>query len=194
MVYLLAFWLGLVKAVDTPTRQHLSWRWWAGRRWSTPSRSIRRRSIWRGSSGRPSPAALIATVGMAACFLVNGLSYFAVLAVLVAMRARDLHPAPLAPRMRGQLRQGLRYVRSSPVAAHDAADDGGDRHLHLRVHRQPAPSGARCLWRRRQRVRGDDGRDGFGRGGGRSLHGEPDARVAQALARGQRCFSVSPCC
>jgi MFS family permease len=59
--------------------------------------------------------ALIATVGMAACFIVNGLTYFAVLAVLLAMRAGDLRPAPLAPRARGQLQQGLRYVRSSPI-------------------------------------------------------------------------------
>jgi MFS family permease len=58
---------------------------------------------------------LIATVGMAACFLVNGLSYFVVLAFLVAMRGRELHPAPLATRARGQLRRGLEYVRSTPV-------------------------------------------------------------------------------
>jgi MFS family permease len=35
--------------------------------------------------------------------------------VLMAMRAEELRPTPLASRMPGQLRQGLQYVRASPV-------------------------------------------------------------------------------
>jgi MFS family permease len=58
---------------------------------------------------------LIASVGLAVCFLINGLSFLAVLAVLMAMRGEELRPTPLAPRVPGQLRQGLQYVRASPV-------------------------------------------------------------------------------
>jgi predicted MFS family arabinose efflux permease len=60
-------------------------------------------------------AVLIATVGIAWCFIIDGVSYFAVLAVLLAMRVSELHPAPRAGRHRGQLREGLRYVVSTPI-------------------------------------------------------------------------------
>ena len=53
---------------------------------------------------------LIFTVGIAACFVFNGVSYLAVLAALLAMRPAELHPAPLVERARGQVREGLRYV------------------------------------------------------------------------------------
>jgi len=57
---------------------------------------------------------LIATVGVAASFLINAASFVAVLAALLMMRP-DLikKPAP-AVRAKGQLREGLRYVRSQP--------------------------------------------------------------------------------
>jgi MFS family permease len=60
---------------------------------------------------------LIATVGVSVCFLVNAVSYIAVIASLASLdRARLLTPAP-APRRPGQLREGLRYVRSTPGLA-----------------------------------------------------------------------------
>ena len=115
MVYVLAFCLGAVKAVDTPTRQTFVLEM-VGKETLVNAVSLNSTQVNLARVIGPSiAAALIATVGMAACFIVNGLSYFAVLAVLAAMRARDLHPAPLASRMRGQLGHGFRYVRASPV-------------------------------------------------------------------------------
>jgi MFS family permease len=55
---------------------------------------------------------LVTTVGFAWCFFVDGLSYLAVLAALWRMDPAALRPAPVAPRARGQVREGLRYVRS----------------------------------------------------------------------------------
>jgi len=57
---------------------------------------------------------LIHTVGYGWCFLVDGLSYLAVIAGLWLMRTSELRPAPVAPRAKGQVRAGLRYVRRVP--------------------------------------------------------------------------------
>ena len=54
---------------------------------------------------------LIATVGDGVCFLANATSFAAVVASLVTMNRAQLHPTTPAPRARGQLREGLRYVR-----------------------------------------------------------------------------------
>jgi MFS family permease len=55
---------------------------------------------------------LIATAGDGVCFLVNAASFVAVVASLTTMNSRALNPTPPTPRQRGQLREGLRYVRS----------------------------------------------------------------------------------
>ena len=51
----------------------------------------------------------------ASCFLVNAASYIAVLIGLRMMHAGQLRSAPLVARASGQLREGFRYVRSTPV-------------------------------------------------------------------------------
>ncbi|MEY2458283.1 MAG: hypothetical protein QOG30_113 [Acidimicrobiaceae bacterium] len=57
---------------------------------------------------------LITTVGFGWCFLLDGLSYVAVLAALKMMRTEELRPSPVAPRAKHQIRDGFRYVRSVP--------------------------------------------------------------------------------
>lgn len=47
-------------------------------------------------------------------FLIDGVSYTAVLTGLWRMRTEELRAAPLAPRGRGGVREGLRYVRRTP--------------------------------------------------------------------------------
>jgi MFS family permease len=54
---------------------------------------------------------LIATVGEGVCFLANAASFVAVVVSLVTMDRSELTPTPPTPRARGQLREGLRYVR-----------------------------------------------------------------------------------
>src|SRR5207247_2023424 len=58
---------------------------------------------------------LIKTVGIASAFFINAASYVAVIAGLLAMDPASLFRAPRAARSRGQVREGLRYVRRSPV-------------------------------------------------------------------------------
>jgi MFS family permease len=60
---------------------------------------------------------LIATVGDGVCFLANAASFVAVVVSLTTMNRTQLSPVPPAPRAKGQLREGLRYVRSAPALA-----------------------------------------------------------------------------
>lgn len=54
--------------------------------------------------------ALIYFFGYGWAFLIDGVSYVAVLAGLGMMRTSELRPAPVTPRSPGQVREGLRYV------------------------------------------------------------------------------------
>jgi MFS family permease len=60
---------------------------------------------------------LIATVGVGLCFLLNAASFLAVIASLLTMDGSALAPVTPAARARGQLREGLRYVRRTPGLA-----------------------------------------------------------------------------
>ncbi len=57
---------------------------------------------------------LIATVGVGLCFLINAVSFVAVVYSLTSMDASALKPSPPTQRARGQLREGLRYVAGEP--------------------------------------------------------------------------------
>jgi len=57
---------------------------------------------------------LIATVGDGVCFLVNAASFVAVVFSLTTMNPAELSPTTPTPRARGQLREGLAYVRRTP--------------------------------------------------------------------------------
>src|SRR5438270_6736766 len=57
---------------------------------------------------------LIVTVGYGWCFTIDAITYLAVLAALWMMRPTELRRVPVTPRGKGQVREGLRYVRSLP--------------------------------------------------------------------------------
>lgn len=57
---------------------------------------------------------LITTAGYGWCFLLDGLTYLAVIYGLWLIDTRQLRAAPVAPRGKGQVRDGLRYARSVP--------------------------------------------------------------------------------
>ena len=58
---------------------------------------------------------LIATVGDGVCFLINAASFVAVVASLTTLDRSALSPTEPTPRARGQLREGLAYVRATPA-------------------------------------------------------------------------------
>ena len=115
MVYILAFCLGMVNVFDNPTRQtfyielvgpeHLRN---AVTLYSTLVNLAR-------IIGPAIAGGLIAVVGLAPCFFINGVSYFAVVIMLGMMRANELFTTPPVPRAKGQIREGFRYVASTPV-------------------------------------------------------------------------------
>jgi MFS family permease len=57
---------------------------------------------------------LINTVGYGWCFTVDALSYLAVLAGFWMMNPKELRSAPATRKGKGQVREGLRYVRTEP--------------------------------------------------------------------------------
>jgi MFS family permease len=57
---------------------------------------------------------LIATVGFGWAFLVDGLSYIAVLVALAMMRTSELRVSPVVERAKGQVRAGMRYAHRVP--------------------------------------------------------------------------------
>jgi MFS family permease len=58
---------------------------------------------------------MLATVGDGVCFLLNAASFVGVVFSLTTMDSSQLHPTPPTPRAKGQLREGLAYVRRTPA-------------------------------------------------------------------------------
>jgi MFS family permease len=114
MVFALAAGLGFVNTVDNPTRQTFILEM-VGPAELTNAVSLNSVMVNLARVIGPAVAAtLIATVGLATCFLANSASYVAVLVGLALMRSADLRPTPPQPRKKGQVREGLRYVRRTP--------------------------------------------------------------------------------
>jgi hypothetical protein len=64
----------------------------------------------------PSLAAVtIALIGVGPCFLLNGASYVAVIVALIVLDRSTMLPKLITPRAKGQVREGLRYVRRTPT-------------------------------------------------------------------------------
>ena len=57
---------------------------------------------------------MIAAVGTGWCFLFNAVSFIAVISSLMRMDKSQLDPVPPSPRTKGQVREGIRYVRGVP--------------------------------------------------------------------------------
>ncbi len=115
MVYTLAFLLGLVFVVDMPTRQSFVVELVGP---AELPNAVGLNSAMFNSGRVIGPAVagvLIATVGIGSTFLLNALSYVAVLAALTAMRPDELFPQTRAARSPGAIRAGLRYVWATPT-------------------------------------------------------------------------------
>jgi MFS family permease len=110
-VYVLAFGLGLATAVDNPTRQTFVVEM-VGKA-DLPNAIGLNSAIFNTARilGPAVAGVSIAIFGTGPVFLINAASFAAVLTGLAAMRERELHRADPVGRAKGQLREGLRYVR-----------------------------------------------------------------------------------
>jgi len=109
MVYALSFVQGVVTSIDNPTRQSFFSE--MVREEDLPNAVSLNGAVMTGTRiiGPALAGVLIAGVGLAWCFLINAVSYLAVIGALLAMREHEL-TRNRAPRERGAIREGFRYV------------------------------------------------------------------------------------
>lgn len=115
MVYAVSLLQGVVTAVDNPTRQSFFAEMVRG---EDLTNAVSLNSAVMTGTRVVGPAlagVLISTAGLAACFLVNGISYLAVIGGLLAMRPSELRRAPTPARGVGRVRDGLAYVWRTPA-------------------------------------------------------------------------------
>ncbi|WP_329218424.1 MFS transporter [Streptomyces sp. NBC_01485] len=113
-VYVAAFAVGLATVVDNPARQSFVSEM-VGPDQLQNAVSLNSANFQSARLVGPAVAGLMITgVGTGWAFLANGLSFVAPIAGLLLMRARELHAVERAPRGKGQLREGLRYVAGRP--------------------------------------------------------------------------------
>jgi MFS family permease len=115
MVYLLALGLGITNTLTMPAQQpfvpelvdkeHLS-------------NAITLNAIMVNIARAVGPAlagSIIATAGIGVCFISNGISYIAVIIALALMRQSEIKLTARAASGGGKLKEGWRYVVSSPI-------------------------------------------------------------------------------
>ena len=114
-VLLLCVFMGLVNAFDIPARQAFLIQMVEGREGLTGAIGLNS-SMFNGARlvGPAIAGFLIAAVGEAICFLLNALSYVAVLAALLAMRLPPRAPAKPPQHVLHELREGVRYAFGFP--------------------------------------------------------------------------------
>jgi MFS family permease len=114
-VYVIGFLAGTVQVLDAPARQALTYRM-VGRD-ELPNAVALNSSLFNGARifGPAVGGVLIATVGSGLCFLLNSVSFLAVLAGLFLMRVADFHPLERfdRPKVIRGLVEGLHYFRDS---------------------------------------------------------------------------------
>ena len=112
MVYAISFGTGVVTAVDMPTRQSFYLEM-VGREDLTNAMSLNT-ATFTGTRivGPVIAGVMIPSVGTAPVFLVNGITYLAVVVALLAMRPDELRARERVERRGGQIREGVRYVWS----------------------------------------------------------------------------------
>ncbi|MGI9006287.1 MAG: MFS transporter [Streptosporangiaceae bacterium] len=111
-IYVLAFGLGLATVVDNPTRQSFAIEM-VGQDDLQNAIGLNSAVFNLARIVGPAVAGLvIAVVGTSAAFFLNAMSYLTVIYSLRLMRESELRPAERVARAKGQLREGLAYVRS----------------------------------------------------------------------------------
>jgi len=115
MVFVIASLTGLVNAFDNPARQAFAMEL-VGKEKLTNAISLNAAQFNLARAIGPALAGgLIVAVGLAPCFIINGFSFLAILIALYLMNSEQLYPSRLAQSTKGQLREGFKYIRSSPI-------------------------------------------------------------------------------
>jgi MFS family permease len=110
MVWTMALVYGFINVLDNPSRQSFAVEMVGP---DALANAVGLNSVIVNSSRIVGPALagiLIATAGMSWAFLVNAVSFAAVIGALYAMRPSELHRRPPVRRAKGQIRAGMRYA------------------------------------------------------------------------------------
>jgi MFS family permease len=110
-VYVFAAMLGCVSAVDAPVRQTFTAELVPI---SALSNAVGLNSAAFNAARLVGPGIaglMIAWIGTGWVFVVNGVTFAATVLALTSMNAATLHKLPSSPRAKGQVREGIRYVR-----------------------------------------------------------------------------------
>jgi len=117
MVYALVFARGAVNSIDNPTRQSFAIEMVGSER---VVNAVSLNSVVIHSARILGPAGagiVIATLGVGPCFLLNAISFAAMIVALRAMEPSELSSAPSAAKGPGAVRAALRYVVATPALA-----------------------------------------------------------------------------
>lgn len=107
--------LGVITAIDNPTRQTFTMEL-VGRDRLPNAVSLNTATFTIARVAGPAVAGvLIAIVDVGPVFLINAFTFVPVTLALMAMRKDELMQMPLAQRARGQVREGLRYAWNTPI-------------------------------------------------------------------------------
>ena len=114
MVYVLVLFRGVINTFDNPARQSFVTEM-VGRDRVVNAVSLNASIIQAGRLIGPAIAAVvIATLGLAPCFILNALTFLFMVGMLLLMRPEELSPSPFAPRRKGQLREGVAVAARTP--------------------------------------------------------------------------------
>jgi MFS family permease len=113
-LFVLSFVFGTINAFDNPSRRALVVE--LVPETDVPNAVGLNSALMTGSRvvGPALAGVLIAGPGAGICFVVNTLTYVAVLVALLRMNRSDFRSSPRVAKAKGQLRAGLRYVRHTP--------------------------------------------------------------------------------
>ncbi|MFB2598258.1 MFS transporter [Herbiconiux sp. P17] len=114
-IFVVAVVLGFVTVIDNPARQVFT-NELVGPRYLRNAISLNSSMFQLGGLIGPAVSgALLVAVGAGWSFGINAVACALVVFALSRLRVSELFPAPVAPRAKGQLIEGIRYVRSKPA-------------------------------------------------------------------------------
>jgi MFS family permease len=114
VIYALAAVQGVITAFDNPVRRSFVVEMVPGP--DLPNAVSLNSAVMTGSRvfGPALAGVLVLTVGYGWPFIIDGVSYLAVIAGLLLMRSEELFRSAPAPHRKGQVAEGLAYIRSEP--------------------------------------------------------------------------------
>jgi MFS family permease len=113
-IYAVALFSGIATAFDNPARRSFVVEMVPDE--NVPNAVSLNSALMTGSRvvGPALAGLLVTTVGFGWCFLLDAISYLPVIVAYWRMNPAELRQAPVTPKGKGQIREGLRYARSVP--------------------------------------------------------------------------------